>query len=1829
MKKRILALLLTLCMVLSLVPHTTAHAEDGNNAEVPQAAVPAAETMADSSTTVLAFSSDVHNGTAVGSESNASAVRMDNWLDVVNPKYNNKIELMGFCGDMGTANANGSAFWNYVQTALNVVAEHGITTVVTTGNHEYMNGSFTPTTNDTTRQYILNSQGRAEAGENYRIYCLGSNSSSYTYDSGQVTSLTNFLNSVTDDKPTIILTHFPLHYYRSSSSWGGERVTQNAESVINAVNAAAAGPDGTYGNSDDRKIVFLWGHNHTVADTHYDHVYLPGDTINYSSSSSSAKTLNFYYAAAGSMADTEYGSSGQVKGKGLVLTIDSSNKLDFKYYDLSGNEVTSASYTEQDPVGINSVTITAEGNTFEVLEGRKLQLGFTTDPDDATTKTVTWSSSNENVATVDSTGLVKGKNEGTTVITLTVSDGITRNTVTATKTITVAHNDDPTQEVTVDVTPSTSNPEETISINVGDTLFVNVTNGSSNSAYDFTASFSKNGIASVDSTSINIAAGATAQFTFTGEADGKVDITIKNNQSSSSYVRKATIHLTVGDGSSAPVTGGSVDITPTTDSPEESATIYVGDTLAINVTNSSSNSAYDFTASLSNSGIATISDTTINIAQGGTEQFIVTGVAVGTVDITIQNNNSYGSQYTRKGIIHLTVAEVTNPVAVTGVTVSPTSQTIEARKTVQLTATVAPSDATNKKVSWRSSNTNVATVDENGKVKGVAVGTATITVTTADGGFTATATITVTPSTVTETQYVIVINDFALTYDRSPNTANGGSSSYTYTGLAGVAYDGTAPDNARWIFEETSGGYYIKDLDGNYLNATYTSGSNSGKGDLKLDSTPDVWVLDSGYSLESGTVNGSKLKSTNASGTATSDKFLGYEDEQNLFTVRSSSNADEVTIEEAGDPVAVTGVTLDKHSLSMSAGTNETLTATVAPANATIKTVNWSSSNPSVATVSGGVVTALAEGTAIITATTADGGFTDTCTVTVTPAKTVQFVLTDKLEDGKEYLIVNANSGSAYAVSNTANGSKTLKGVAVTVVDGVITITETAAADITFTSEGRTSTSGTASFWLSNGGQYLYADSSDGLRLVASSTQTSSSNNTKVWHYKADGKNLLWFFKDDSSSDGYTDTSSTYKYYLDYDNGNFKDAHVSTTSLSNTTTDAIYLFEKSENAHIHTWSDPEWVWTGDVTTRAAVTAKAVFTCTDPDCDEVREVEASIAQTTESGRIKYTATAEFNGNTYTDVRYEKQPLQPGTIEITADKTEVVAGDEVTFTVTLGPITNMASMQMEVVLPSGLAFVSAAKDSGADAALGFTLNFCDNDTLVINGYSNGGVYTSDSNLVLGTFVCRVADSFTSGTVTLDELEFFTFVPEEIPVTVTPVTITKAATYTITYDLAGGALPEGKSNPAEYTSQSDAFTLFNPEREGYTFAGWTGTDLTAATTTVTIQKGSTGDRSYTATWTPVTYTITYNLNGGTNASSNPATYTIETATITLADPTRSGYNFVGWYTTSDFSGAAVTQIAKGTTGNITLYANWAEKTWTITFLNYDGTTLHTQEVADGTVPVYSGPTPTRQGTAQTSYVFDGWNPELVAATANASYTAKFRQVLNTYTVTWLNWDGTELEVDREVPYGELPVYDGATPTRPATAEYVYTFSGWDPKVVEVVDDAVYRAKFTEEPNLHKISGTITSFTIEAGGVTYGDGTITVELFALGEDTALKTVTATGTSASYEVNGVEVGFYTLKISKVDHAARTYTIQVEEGDVTQDVKIHLLGDINGDGKVTAIDFSQADWFVKGTKTPDKYQRACADVNEDGDLTTVDVAMINSHAKKASILWEVLHAAQP
>ena len=133
------------------------------------------------------------------------------------------------------------------------------------------------------------------------------------------------------------------------------------------------------------------------------------------------------------------------------------------------------------------------------------------------------------------------------------------------------------------------------------------------------------------------------------------------------------------------------------------------------------------------------------------------------------------------------------------------------------------------------------------------------------------------------------------------------------------------------------------------------------------------------------------------------------------------------------------------------------------------------------------------------------------------------------------------------------------------------------------------------------------------------------------------------------------------------------------------------------------------------------------------------------------------------------------------------------------------------------------------------------------------------------------------------------------------------------------------------------------------------------------------------------------------------------------------------------------------------------------TVTWKNWDGTMLGTSPVNYdyGTIPTYNG-TPARAADAQYTYRFIGWTPEPVPVMGNAEYTAVYEKELRSYTVRWLNWDGTELYRTTE-EYGATPVYGGVTPTRADDGVNSYTFSGWNQTVTAVTGDTTYTAQFT----------------------------------------------------------------------------------------------------------------------------------------------------------------------
>ena len=154
-----------------------------------------------------------------------------------------------------------------------------------------------------------------------------------------------------------------------------------------------------------------------------------------------------------------------------------------------------------------------------------------------------------------------------------------------------------------------------------------------------------------------------------------------------------------------------------------------------------------------------------------------------------------------------------------------------------------------------------------------------------------------------------------------------------------------------------------------------------------------------------------------------------------------------------------------------------------------------------------------------------------------------------------------------------------------------------------------------------------------------------------------------------------------------------------------------------------------------------------------------------------------------------------------------------------------------------------------------------------------------------------------------------------------------------YNLTFDLDGGYWKNNVNPNMTYTVEN--FTMDTslkdfptPSKDNYIFIGWTGPGYTEPTKDGIIPKGATGDRKYTAHWQPEPYTITYNLNGGSlpEGLTNPATYTIETETFTLNNPTREGYYFLGWTDGNSSTLQRTVTITKGTKDDKSYTARWA---------------------------------------------------------------------------------------------------------------------------------------------------------------------------------------------------------------------------------------------------------------------------------------------------------------
>jgi uncharacterized protein YjdB len=444
--------------------------------------------------------------------------------------------------------------------------------------------------------------------------------------------------------------------------------------------------------------------------------------------------------------------------------------------------------------------------------------------------------------------------------------------------------------------------------------------------------------------------------------------------------------------------------------------------------------------STSNSSVATVANGVVNFVGAGSANITVTtegGNKTATCNVTV----------TATGI------------PVTSVSLNQTSLNKKVGDVpVTLTATISPSNATDKSVTWQSSDASVATVSTTGAVNFLKVGAAVITVKTVDGNKTATCNVTVTAATVavtgvsldqTSLSNTVGAPAVTLTPTISPTTATNKSVTWQSSDASVATVSTTGAVN---FLKVGSAVITVKTVDGNKTatcNVTVTAAT----------------IAVTGVSLDQTTLNKTvgdpavTLTPTISPGTATNKSVTWQSSDASVATVSTTGAVNflkvgsavitvktvdgnktatcNVTVTAAG--IAVTGVSLDQTTLYKLVGDPAvTLTATISPSTALNKNVIWSTGNSSVATVSNGTVSFVEVGSTNITVTTQDGYKTATCNVTVTAAGTTGQLIWSL--DGGALTIIGSGAMPNYYSSSIPWYSYRSIITTVNIQDGVTTI---------------------------------------------------------------------------------------------------------------------------------------------------------------------------------------------------------------------------------------------------------------------------------------------------------------------------------------------------------------------------------------------------------------------------------------------------------------------------------------------------------------------------------------------------------------------------------------------------------------------------------------------------------------------------------------------------------------------------------------------------------------------------------------------------------------------
>ena len=721
-------------------------------------------------------------------------------------------------------------------------------------------------------------------------------------------------------------------------------------------------------------------------------------------------------------------------------------------------------------------SVTLDKTTASLRAGETVTLTATVKPDDATDKTVTWSSSNDAIATV-SDGVVVAVKVGSATITAKAGDK------TATCDVTVVATE--VTSVTLDKTSA--------SLKAGETLTLTAT-VKPDDATDKTVTWSTSDASVATVTNGVVVAVKVGTATITAKAGGKTAtcaVTVAATQVTSITLDKTTASLRAGESVTLTATVKPDDATDKTvtwsTSDASVATVTNGVVVAVKVgTATITARASGKTATCTITVVATqvtsvtLDKTSASLKAGETVTLTATvkpddatdktvtwstsDASVATVSNGVVIANKVGSATitAKAGDKTATCAITVVATPVTSVILDKTSASLKAGESVTLIAKVNPSDATDKTVTWSTSDASVATVS-NGVVNAVKVGSATITAKAGDK--TATCTVTVIPTPVTSVALNVTSASLqvgeTVTLTATVNPSDATDKSVTWS-----TSDESIATVSNGVVKAVSIG-----------SATITAKAGDKTATCAVSVVPPPVVPVSSITLDKTSA------SLKAGETVTLTATVNPADATDKTVTWSSSDASVATVinglvtavkvgsatitAKAGEktatcsitvvPTSVTSITLDKTSASLKAGETVTLTATINPSDATDKTVTWTTSDASVATVSNGVVTAVKVGTATITAKAGDKTATCAITVAATPVSSVTLNKTSVSLKAGETITLAATVNPSDATDKTVIWSTSDASVA-TVTNGVVVAIKVGAATITAKAGDKTAT---------------------------------------------------------------------------------------------------------------------------------------------------------------------------------------------------------------------------------------------------------------------------------------------------------------------------------------------------------------------------------------------------------------------------------------------------------------------------------------------------------------------------------------------------------------------------------------------------------------------------------------------------------------------------------------------------------------------------------------------------------------------------------------------------